>query len=453
MMTGKRTLLANARLVNEGAVSEVDVFVDGDRIGGIQPRVRARAGWEVIDLEGRYLLPGLIDDQVHFREPGLTHKGSLATESRAAIRGGVTSVMEMPNTAPPTTDRRALEDKRRRAQGRCFSNYAFYLGATNGNLEEIRRVTRSDACGIKVFMGASTGNMLVDDPAALEGIFADAPLPVATHCEDTPTILANEARFRAKYGAAVPMSAHPLIRSADACYQSSSLAVDLARRHGTRLHVLHLSTARELELFQPGPLAGKRITAEACVHHLWFDESRYADLGSRIKCNPAIKTREDRDGLLEGVRDGRIDVIATDHAPHTLEEKSRPYFEAPAGLPLVQHSLQMLMECHLAGEIPLTAIPEKAAHNPADLFGVVDRGFVREGYFADLVAVDVNRGEKVAASGLEYKCGWSPLEGRRFRSSVHMTMLNGEAVFRDGRLADRPCGRPLEFEERWEAAP
>ena len=297
-------------------------------------------------------------------------------------------------------------------------------------------------------MGASTGNMLVDDPAALEGIFADAPIPVVTHCEDTPTILANEARFRAKYGESVPMSAHPLIRSEEACYRSSSLAVDLARRHGTRLHVLHLTTVRELELFEPGPLADKRISAEVCVHHLWFDESRYADLGSRIKCNPAIKKRDDRAGLREGVRDGRIDVIATDHAPHTLEEKSRPYFEAPAGLPLVQHSLQILMELYLSGEISIAGIPEKAAHNPADLFGVVDRGFVREGYFADLVAVDVDEGEVVTDDSLEYKCGWSPLEGQRFSSSVHMTMLNGEVVFRDGQLAERPLGRRLEFEER-----
>ena len=445
MGAGSKILLANARLVNEGEVRKVDVLVEGERISKIQPQVTAEAGFEVVELGGRYLLPGLIDDQVHFREPGLTHKGSLATESRAAIRGGVTSVMEMPNTAPPTTDRQALAEKRSRARGRCFSNYAFYLGATNDNLEEIRRIRHPEACGIKVFMGASTGNMLVDDPATLEGIFADAPLPVATHCEDTPTILANEARYRARYGDAVPMSAHPLIRSADACYQSSSLAVELARRHGTRLHVLHLTTARELELFEPGPLAGKRITAEVCVHHLWFDESRYADLGTRIKCNPAIKTRADRDELLEGVRDGRIDVIATDHAPHTLEEKSRPYFEAPAGLPLVQHSLQMLMECHLAGKIPLAGIPQKAAHNPATLFGVADRGFVREGYFADLVVVDVEESEVVTASGLEYKCGWSPLEGQRFSSRIYMTMLNGELVFQDGRVTSRPSGRHLEF--------
>ena len=445
MGAASKILLANARLVNEGEVRDVDVLVEGERIGKVQPLVKAEAGMEVIDLDGRYLMPGLIDDQVHFREPGLTHKGSLATESRAAIRGGVTSVMEMPNTAPPTTDRRALEDKLRRAEGRCHSNYAFYLGATNDNLEEIRRITRSHACGIKVFMGASTGNMLVDDPAALEGIFADAPLPVVTHCEDTPTILANEARFRSEYGDAVPMEAHPRIRSEEACYRSSSLAVDLAKRHGARLHVLHLTTARELELFEPGPLGDKRITAEVCVHHLWFDESRYADLGARIKCNPAIKTRGDRDGLLRGVLDGRIDVIATDHAPHTLEEKSRPYFDAPAGLPLVQHSLQMLMEQHLAGKIPLTVIPEKAAHNPAALFGITDRGFVREGYFADLVAVDATRAEVVGKEGLEYKCGWSPLEGQRFSASVHLTMLNGAVAFQDGQVAGQPFGRHLEF--------
>ena len=445
MTASGHKLLLNARLVNEGEITETDVLIEGDRIGRIQSGLRASAADEVIDLHGRYLLPGLIDDQVHFREPGLTHKGSLATESRAAIRGGVTSVMEMPNTAPPTTDRQALADKRARARGRCFANYAFYLGATNDNVEEIRRVTRQDACGIKVFMGASTGNMLVDDPRTLERIFADAPLPVVTHCEDTPMILANEARFRARYGDDVPMEAHPRIRSAEACYSSSSLAVELARRHGTRLHVLHLSTARELKLFRPGPVAEKRITAEVCVHHLWFDESRYADLGSRIKCNPAIKSAADREGLLQGVRDDLIDVIATDHAPHTLEEKSRPYFEAPAGLPLVQHSLQMLMECHLAGKISLTSIPEKAAHNPALLFGVTERGFVREGYYADLVVVDVNKGEVVTASGLDYKCGWSPFEGERFRSSVHMTILNGNVTFRDGRTTQQPFGRPLDF--------
>ncbi len=445
MTAPARKLLVNARLVNEGEVTETDVLIEGERIGKTQSGMTASAADEVIDLRGRYLLPGLIDDQVHFREPGLTHKGSLASESRAAIRGGVTSVMEMPNTAPPTTDRRALADKRARARGRCFANYAFYLGATNDNVEEIRQVTRADACGIKIFMGASTGNMLVDNPRTLERIFADAPLPVVTHCEDTPTILANEARFRARYGDDVPMEAHPRIRSEEACYRSSSLAVDLARRHGTRLHVLHLSTARELELFQAGPLAQKRITAEVCVHHLWFDESRYADLGSRIKCNPAIKTAADRAGLLEGVRDDLIDVIATDHAPHTLEEKSRSYFQAPAGLPLVQHSLQMLMECHLAGEMSLTSIPEKTAHNPALLFGIADRGFVREGYFADLVVVDVAKGEVVTASGLDYKCGWSPLEGERFSTSVHMTILNGNVVFRRGRVAEQPLGRPLDF--------
>ena len=446
MGAGSKVLLANARLVNEGAVREVDVLVDGDRIGKIQPQVTAEGGFEVVDLDGRYLLPGLIDDQVHFREPGLTHKGSLATESRAAICGGVTSVMEMPNTAP--AHNRSASVGREAQPGR----EAAVLQTTPFTSVRLTIIwKRFGESGAQ----RRAGSRYSWEPPPVtcwwttrphwRGIFADAPLPVATHCEDTPTILANEARFRARYGDAVPMSAHPLIRSAEACYQSSSLAVELASRHGTRLHVLHLTTARELELFEPGPLAGKRITAEACVHHLWFDESRYADLGTRIKCNPAIKTRADRDGLLQGLLEGRIDVIATDHAPHTLEEKSRPYFEAPAGLPLVQHSLQMLMECHLAGKIPLTSIPEKAAHNPAVLFGIADRGFVREGYFADLVVVDVNESEVVTPSGLEYKCGWSPLEGQCFSSRIYMTMLNGELVFQDGRVASRPSGRHLEF--------
>ncbi len=445
MTDRKKILLVNAQLVNEGEVRDADLLIERQRITRIESGLAASLADEIIDLEGRHLFPGLIDDQVHFREPGLTHKGSLATESRAAIRGGVTSVMEMPNTSPPTTDREALAEKRRRAAGRSFANYAFYLGATHDNLDEIRRVTRRDACGVKVFMGASTGNMLVDDPQVLERIFSESPLPVATHCEDSPTIWANEAVFRERFGEDVPMEAHPQIRSAEACYRSSSLAVELARRHGTRLHVLHLSTARELELFEPGPIEGKNITAEVCVHHLWFDESRYQELGSRIKCNPAIKTQADRDGLMAGVRGGRIDVIATDHAPHTLKEKAQKYFDAPAGLPLVQHSLQILLECCRAGRIPLEMIAEKTAHNPAILFGVAERGFVREGYFADLVAVGLNEPETVTVESLAYKCGWSPFEGERFSSSVYLTILNGEIVFRDGSVTGEPGGQPLEF--------
>ncbi|HEU4616590.1 MAG TPA: dihydroorotase [Gammaproteobacteria bacterium] len=440
-------LLINARIVNEGRVAEGDVLVAGDRIERIGGALSA-PGAEVVDLAGRYVLPGVIDDQVHFREPGFPHKATIASESRAAICGGVTSFLDMPNNSPATIDRAALEAKRAIAARSSSANYGFYLGATNSNLEEIKRVSPAEACGIKVFMGASTGNMLVDDPRALEGIFAEARLPVAVHCEDTPMIRAAEQAFRERYGEDVPIEMHPRIRSAEACYKSSSLAVALAKRHGTRLHVLHLTTARELGLFEPGPIAGKRITAEACVHHLWFDESRYADLGALIKCNPAIKSASDREALVRGVVEDRIDVIATDHAPHTLEEKSRKYFDAPAGLPLVQHSLGMLLELHRRGLLSLAAIAEKAAHNPARLFRIVDRGFVREGYFADLAIVDLEASTPVTRDRVLYKCGWSALEGEVLHSAVFMTVLNGVPVYREGRFAADVQGRALEFGAR-----
>jgi dihydroorotase len=441
-------LLANAQVVNEGHITATDVLVRGDRIERIGAGALP-AGTTTIDLEGLHLLPGLIDDQVHCREPGLTHKATLATESLAAVCGGVTSFLDMPNTQPPTTDRAALEDKRRIAAATCHVNYGFYLGATNTNLEEIKRVGPSDACGVKVFMGASTGNMLVDDPATLEGIFAEARVPIAAHCEYSPLIWENEKRYRERYGDAVPIEAHPLIRSAEACYRSSSLAVSLAKRHDARLHVLHLTTARELELFDAGPIEGKRVTAEVCAHHLWFDESSYATLGTKIKCNPAIKTAADRAALRAAVVEDRIDVIATDHAPHTLEEKGRGYFEAPSGLPLVQHSLLMLLDQHADGLFTLPTIVEKAAHNPAVLFGIVERGFIREGYYADLVAVDLKAATRVDAAQIRYKCGWSPFEGTEFRGGIVMTVLNGVAVFRDGRPVAGPrAARALEFRAR-----
>ncbi|RPI59417.1 MAG: dihydroorotase, partial [Lysobacterales bacterium] len=340
MSAGGSLQLVNAQLVNEGRITAADVLIRGDRIERIGSGA-VPAGTTTIDLDGKHLLPGLIDDQVHCREPGLTHKATLATESLAALCGGVTSFLDMPNTQPPSTDRAALAEKRRIAAATCHVNYGFYLGATNTNLEEIKRAGPEDACGVKVFMGASTGNMLVDDPATLEGIFASARVPIATHCEYSPLIFENEKRYRERYGDAVPIEAHPLIRSEEACYRSSSLAVSLAKRHAARLHVLHLTTARELALFERGPIDGKRITAEVCAHHLWFEQSSYATLGTKIKCNPAIKTAADRDALQAAVVDDRIDVIATDHAPHTLHEKERSYFEAPSGLPLVQHSLLM----------------------------------------------------------------------------------------------------------------
>ena len=440
--------LVNAQLVNEGRIVATDVLIRDERIERIGAGA-VPAGTTTIDLRGLHLLPGLIDDQVHCREPGLTHKATLATESLAALCGGVTSFLDMPNTQPPTTDRAALAEKRRIAAATCHVNYGFYLGATNTNLEEVKRAGPEDACGVKVFMGASTGNMLVDDPATLEGIFAGARLLIATHCEYSPLIVENEKKYRERYGDAVPIEAHPLIRSEEACYRSSSLAVGLAKRHGSRLHVLHLTTARELELFTPGPIERKRITAEVCTHHLWFDESSYATLGTKIKCNPAIKTTADRDALRAAVVADRIDVIATDHAPHTLAEKARGYFEAPSGLPLVQHSLLMLLDQHAQGLYTLPKIVEKAAHNPALLFGIAERGFIREGYYADLVAVDLGGKTRVDAAQVLYKCGWSPFEGTEFRGRVALTVLNGVPVFRDGQhIAGPRRARALVFNAR-----
>ena len=343
-------LITNARLVNEGTITEADLLIRNGRIQRIAPQITAPPGHAVHDAAGALLMPGMIDDQVHFREPGLTHKGDLATESRAAVAGGITSFMEMPNTRPQTSTREALAEKYRNASGRSAANYAFYMGATNDNLDEIKALRPGEACGVKVFMGASTGNMLVDAPKVLDGIFSSTPYLVATHCEDTPTIMANEAAWRKRYGDAIPITAHPKIRSHESCWLSSSMAVGLAKRHGTKLHVLHLTTAREMALFEPGPIESKQITAEACVHHLWFDESRYPDLGTRIKCNPSVKSAADREALVKAVREDRIDIIATDHAPHTAEEKANPsYFKAPAGLPLVEHAL--LVALGLAGAL------------------------------------------------------------------------------------------------------
>lgn len=401
---------------------------------------------EVIDAAGCYLLPGMIDDQVHFREPGLTHKGDMATESAAAVAGGITSFLEMPNVQPQTTTREAVADKYRAAAGRARANFGFYLGATNGNLDEIRSLALNDACGIKVFMGASTGDMLVDEPRVLERLFAEAPLLIVTHCEDTPTIRENEARARARYGEDVPMAEHPRIRSAEACLKSSRLAIDLARRHDARLHVLHLTTAVEMDLFEAVHRREKRITGEACVHHLWFDESRYADLGTRIKCNPAIKSAGDREALLAAVNDGRIDVIATDHAPHTAEEKSRTYFAAPAGLPLVQHALLVLFDLARQGRLSIETIVERASHAPADLFGIVDRGYLREGCYADLVLVDPEQSQAVTAANLLYKCGWSPFEGHTFSAGVAATVVNGHVAWRDGKLTRSVAGQKLTFD-------
>ena len=441
-----RLLITNARLVNEGETRDADVLIEGERISKIGSSITPPNGIEVIDAAGRLLMPGMIDDQVHFREPGLTTKGDLATESAAAVAGGITSFMDMPNVNPQTTTRQALADKYAMAEYRCTANYGFYLGATNSNIEEIRALEVGEACGIKVFMGASTGDMLVDDQAALERIFQHAPVMVVTHCEHSPTIWDNEAKARAQYGDSVPMSEHPAIRSAAACLKSSSVAVDLARRYDALLHVLHLTTAVEMALFSKAHRSEKRITAEVCVHHLWFDESRYEDLGTRIKCNPAIKSASDREALVEAVNEGRIDIIATDHAPHTLNEKKQGYFKAPAGLPLVQHALQVLFDLAARGEISRELIVDRACHAPADLFGIQGRGYVREGWYADLVIIDPAKPHRVEKSNLLCKCRWSPFEGHEFSSTIDTTIVNGEIVYRDGALTKSIAGQRLEFD-------
>ncbi len=443
------TLLVNARLVNEGREIDGDLRIRDGRIAEIGSGLSA-GGDEVVDARGRRLLPGMIDDQVHFREPGLEYKADMAIESAAAVAGGITSFMDMPNTNPPTLDAAALEDKYRRALGRVWGNHGFYLGASNDNLEAIRVLDPLTAPGIKVFMGASTGNMLVDDPETLDGIFREAPTPIITHCEDTPTIEANLAAYKAKYGEDIPVECHPDIRSREACIKSTRLAMELARRHGTRLHVLHISTADELALFERGPLvradgSRKRITAETCIHFLRFDRSDYARLGNFIKCNPAIKDASDREALIRAVAEDVVDVLATDHAPHTLEEKSRPYAQAPSGLPLVQYALLAALELVHEGRMDAAQVVQKVSHAPAQLFDVAERGFLREGYFADLVLVD-DAPLTVRREDVLSKCGWSPFEGTTFRSRIASTWVNGQLAWDGSSLVGAPQGQRLRFD-------
>ena len=436
------THIVNARVVNEGQVSETEVTIDGERIAAVgKPAPR---GATIVDAQGAYLIPGMIDDQVHFREPGFEHKGDIGTESRAAIAGGITSYMEMPNCNPLTINQQELLNKRDRAAGKSWANYAFYLGATNDNLEDVKSVDHALTCGVKIFMGASTGNMLVDDETTLEGIFGSTSLLVATHCEDTPMILAAEAAAAERWGDNIPFREHPNIRSEEACYKSSSLAVGLAKKHGTKLHVLHLTTAREMELFDTGPIESKQITAEACVHHLFFSADDYEARGADIKCNPAIKLASDRERLLQAVVEDRIDVIATDHAPHTREEKDRHYAKAPAGLPLVQHALPSLFDRVADGTFDVTKLVHKTAHAPAILYQVAERGYIREGYYADLVLIDANQTNDEPA--ILSKCGWSPFAGHRFSHRVSHTWVNGHLRYRDGELLDGPMGLALTFD-------
>ncbi|MBD9378433.1 dihydroorotase [Pseudoxanthomonas sp. 22568] len=444
------TLIVNARMASEGREFEGDLRIENGRIARIGSGLSAGADEKVVDAAGRWLLPGMIDDQVHFREPGMPHKGDIATESAAAVAGGLTSFMDMPNTVPPTLDSAALEAKYQRAAGRAWGNYGFYLGASNDNLEAIRALDPKTAPGIKVFMGASTGNMLVDNPETLDAIFREAPTPIITHCEDTPTIDANMAAFQARYGDALTAEHHPDIRSREACIKSTRLALELARRHDTRLHVLHISTADELALFTPGPLIDasgkrKRITAETCIHFLRFDRADYARLGNFIKCNPAIKDASDREALIKALADDVIDVLATDHAPHTLEEKSKPYAQAPSGLPLVQYALVAALELVHEGRATMTEIVQKVSHAPAQLFDVHERGFLREGYWADLVLVD-DAEFTVRREDVLSKCGWSPFEGTTFRSRIGATWVNGRLVWNGEHLVGTPNGQRLEFD-------
>jgi dihydroorotase len=435
-LTTPTTLFRNARLVNEGRVFEGDLLVSNGRIERIDPAIPVPVNGRVVEAEGCHLLPGLIDDQVHFREPGLTHKGDIHSESRAAVAGGVTSFMDMPNTRPPTVNLAELERKYAIAREHAAANYGFYFGATNDNIGAIRALDPTTTCGVKVFMGSSTGNMLVDDEATLAAIFRDCPVVIATHCESTPMIEANIRAAMKRHGENIPVTEHPRIRSEEACYQSTATAVALAREHAAQLHVLHLSTGRELELFDPGPMTGKSITAETCIHFLHFSDADYATLGNRIKCNPAVKTDADRAALVAGLQDGRIDIIATDHAPHTVAEKSEAnYRQAPSGLPLVQDVLLAALELVHDGQLSLALVVEKAAHNPAMRFGVRDRGFLREGYYADLVLVDLSADTPVTAGRVLSKCGWSPFEGRTFNSRIASTAIGD----RDVRHLPVPC--------------
>lgn len=439
-------LITNARVVNEGEIREVDVLIKGEYIEKIGSDISATNAQKVIDAQGKYLLPGLIDDQVHFREPGLTHKAEIYTEARAAVAGGVTTFMEMPNTVPNALTQQLLQDKYDIAARRSLANYSFFMGAGNDNIEEVLKTDPKSVCGIKVFMGSSTGNMLVDNPSTLENLFSKAPILIATHCEDEATIKRNTAIFREKYGEDVPMECHPLIRSEEACYTSSSMAVELAKKHGTRLHILHISTAKELALFDNSiPLVEKKITAEACIHHLWFNDSDYITKGALIKWNPAVKTKHDQEAILKAVLDNTIDVIATDHAPHTIEEKNNSYFNVPSGGPLVQHSLVALLEMHHQGKISLEQIVDKASHCPAILFEIEKRGYIREGYFADLVLVDTNDPWTVDKTNILSKCKWSPFEGTTFKSKVTHTLVSGHLAYENGILNESQQGKRLTF--------
>ena len=427
------TIIKNALIVNEGAIKESDLKIQGQRIERIDSEIKVSSNDQVIDARGQYLLPGMIDDQVHFREPGLTHKGTIASESRAAVAGGITSYMEMPNVNPSTTSIEALENKFEIAAQSSVANYSFYLGATEDNLDQIKRLGPKIHCGVKVFMGASTGDLLVEHPEALDAIFCESPILIVTHCESSPLINKNLSKILS-LGETPTILDHPKIRDADACFASSSYAVSLAKKYRSQLHVLHITTEKELSLFEAGPIENKHITAEACVHHLWFSEQDYSRLGNLIKCNPSIKSSKDRDALIQALHTNQIDIIATDHAPHTLEEKQQDYNQAPAGLPLVEQALLSLLESVKLERLSIEQVVEKTAHNPAKRYSINHRGFIREGYYADLVLIDMNQSTHVSNKNTHYHCGWTPFDNHEFTSKIQSTWVNGQQVFNGQRV-------------------
>ena len=440
------TLLKNARKINEGSIEHVDILIEGDLIHKIAPSISS-SNHNIIDLEGAFLLPGVIDDQVHFREPGLTHKGTIYSESRAAVAGGITSFMEMPNTKPAVLTQELLEDKFNIGRKDSLANFSFFMGVSNDNISEVLKTNFKKVPGLKIFMGSSTGNMLVDNFQVLNNIFSNAEGLIAVHCEDEETIRANSLKARKKYGEDVPILEHPKIRSHEACFKSSSLAVDLAKKYSSRLHVLHISTAQELDLFTNKiSLKDKRITAEACIHHLTFTDFDYNDRGVFIKWNPAVKTQHDQQSLWQGLLDDKLDIIATDHAPHTLKEKSNPYFSCPSGAPMVQHALQVMLQHTIDNKISIERVVEKMCHAPAICFKVKNRGFIREGYYADLVVVKDNQNYQVTKDNILYSCGWSPLENRKFNFNITHTFVNGVLVYHNGCILDKQNGKELDFD-------
>lgn len=442
-----KTLIKNAAIVNENQIFESDLLIENDLILKISKNISEESIDKIIDASGKYLLPGVIDDQVHFREPGLTHKGDIESESRAAVAGGVTSFIEQPNTVPNAVTQELLEEKYKIAAEKSFANYSFSMGGTNDNLEEVLKTNPRNVAAVKLFLGSSTGNMLVDNPETLEEIFSKVKMPICVHCEDEKTIRENTEKYQKQYGDDIPVKFHHLIRSEEACYISSSKAVELAKKTGARLHIYHLSTAKEMQLFQNDiPLKDKKITAEVCVHHLHFTNEDYENKGTLIKWNPAVKTRNDKDSLWEALLDDRIDVIATDHAPHTLEEKDNVYTKCPSGAPLVQHSLIVMLEYFKKGKISLEKIVEKMCHNPAILFEIEQRGFIREGYKADLALLDLDSQWTVSGENILYRCGWSPLEGSQFSSKVTHTFVNGHLAFENGKISEEKHGERLLFE-------